>query len=139
MQELKAEKPTESPAGTDPVPRLMGRLADEGFTTDQSLDDWAKFGEIIYARPEKIFIAQGETIFIFTRVPELNERILRQTGARVAKNSRPRGPNKKALSVLESTTVYHCLVAEGHQPHNDLLTNFVTRSGGATFIPVIVV
>jgi hypothetical protein len=139
MQELKAEKPTESPAGTDPVTRLMGRLADEGFTTDQSLDDWAKFGEIIYARPEKIFIAQGETIFIFTRVPELNERILRQTAESVVNTYRARRPIQKALSVLQSTTVYHCLVAEGDQPHNDLLTNFVTRSGGATFIPVIVV
>ena len=45
----------------------------------------------------------------------------------------------KALSVLQSTTVYHCLVADGDQPHNDLLTGYVTRSGGATFIPVIIV
>jgi hypothetical protein len=46
---------------------------------------------------------------------------------------------QKALSVLQSTTVYHCLVADGDQPHNDPLTNYVTRSGGATFIPVVLV
>ncbi len=139
MQELKAEKPIESPEGTDPVTRLMERLREEGFTTDQSLEDWTNFGEIIYARPEKISVARGETIFIFTRVPELNDRILRQTAESVVNTYRARRPMQKALSVLQSTTVYHCLVADGDQPHNDSLTNYVTRSGGATFIPVIFV
>jgi hypothetical protein len=138
MQELKAAKPIEC-AEIDPVTRLMTRLADEGFKTDQSLEDWTNFGEIIYARPEKISVAQGETIFIFTRVPELNERILRQTAESVVNTYRARRPIQKALSVLQSTTVYHCLVAEGDQPHNDPLTNYVTRSGGATFIPVVFV
>jgi len=139
MQELKAEKPTESPEGTDPVTRLTARLADEGFTTDQNPEDWENFGEIIYTRTEKISIARGETIFIFTRVPELNERILRQTADSVVNTYRARRPIQKALSVLQSTTVYHCLVAAGDQPHNDPLTNYVTRSGGATFIPVVIV
>ncbi|MDQ6801679.1 MAG: hypothetical protein M3041_12655 [Acidobacteriota bacterium] len=139
MQELKAEKPIESPDGTDPVTRLMGRLREEGFTTDQSPDEWTSFGEIIFARPEKISIARGETIFIFTRVSELNDRILRQTAESVVNTYRARRPMQKALAVLQSTTVYHCLVAEGDQPHNDSLTNYVTRSGGATFIPVIFV
>ena len=139
MQELKAEKPIESPEGTDPVTRLMARLVDDGFTTDQSLDEWTDFGEIIYTRPEKISIASGETTFIFTRVPELNERILRQTAESVVNTYRARRPIEKALSVLQSTTVYHCLVADGDQPHNDPLTNYVTRSGGATFIPVVLV
>src|SRR2546428_696926 len=139
MQELKAEKPIESPDGTDPVTRLMARLSEEGFKTDQGQDEWKDFGEIIYARPEKISVARGETIFIFTRVPELNERILRQTAESVVNTYRARRPMQKALSVLQSTTVYHCLVADGDQPHNDTLTNYVTRSGGATFIPVIFV
>src|SRR6266852_3734763 len=139
MQELKAEKPMESPEGTDPVTRLMSRLSEEGFKTDQSLDEWTRFGEVIYARPEKISVAHGETIFIFTRVPELNERILRQTSESVVNTYRARRPLQKALSVLQSITVYHCLVATGDQPHNDLLTNYVTRSGGATFIPVVFV
>src|SRR5256712_7573297 len=139
MPVLKAEKPIESPAGTDPVTRLMARLVDEGFTTDQNPEDWENFGEIIYTRPEKISIARGETIFIFTRVPELNERILRQTADSVVNTYSARHTIQKALSVLQSTTVYHCLVAAGDQPHNDPLTNYVTRSGGATFIPVVFV
>jgi hypothetical protein len=139
MQELKAEKPIESPAGTDPVGRLIARLGEEGFTTDQNPDDWQNFGEIIYSRPEKISVARGETIFIFTRVPELNERILRQTADSVVNTYRARAPIQKALSVLQSTTVYHCLVVDGDQPHNEPLTNYVTRRGGATFIPVVFV
>ena len=139
MQELKAEKPIESPAGTDPVGRLIERLGEEGFTTDQNPDDWQNFGEIIYSRPERISIAQGETIFIFTRVPELNERILRQTADSVVNTYRARHPIQKALSVLQSTTVYHCLVVSGDQPRNEPLTDYVTRRGGATFIPVVFV
>jgi len=139
MQELKAEKPIESPAGTDPVSRLIERLGEEGFTTDQNPDDWQNFGEIIYSRPERISVARGETTFIFTRVPELNERILRQTADSVVNTYRARRPMQKALSVLQSTTVYHCLVVAGDQPHNEPLTNYVTRRGGATFIPVVFV
>jgi len=139
MQELKAEKPIESPAGTDPVGRLIERLGEEGFTTDQNPDDWQNFGEIIYSRPEKISFAQGETTFIFTRVPELNERILRQTADSVVNTYRARQPIQKALSVLQSTTVYHCLVVSGDQPRNEPLTDYVTRRGGATFIPVVFV
>jgi hypothetical protein len=139
MLELKAEKPTESPAGSDPVTRLMERLREEGFTTDQSDEDWTNFGEIIFRRDEKISVASGETIFIFTRVPELGERILRQTAESVVNTYKAKNTVDKALSVLQSTTVYHCLVAAGDQPHNDLLTSFVTRQGGATFIPVIFV
>ena len=138
MQELKAEKPIESPSD-NPVIRLMGRLKDEGFSTDQSEDDWKNFGEIIFRRNEKISFASGETVFIFTRVSDLNDRILRQTSDSVVNTYKAKKPVEKALSVLQSITVYHCLVATGDQPHNDLLTNYVTRSGGATFIPVVFV
>jgi hypothetical protein len=139
MLELKAEKPTESPAGSDPVTRLIERLREEGFSTDQNEDDWANFGEIIYRRQEKISVASGETVFIFTRVTDLNERLLRQTSESVVNTYKAKKAFDKALSVLQSITVYHCLVATGDQPHNDLLTPFVTRTGGATFIPVIFV
>jgi hypothetical protein len=139
MQELKAEKPPESPAGSDPAGRLIARLVEEGFNTDLSDDDWRNYGEIIYRRPEKISFAAGETIFIFTRVRDLNEKILHQTSESVVNAYKARGIAGKALSVLQSMTVYHCLVAEGDQPHNDLLTGYVTRAGGATFIPVIIV
>ena len=139
MQELKAEKPPESPADSDPASRLMARLVEEGFTTDLTDEDWQSYGEIIYRRAEKISFAAGETIFIFTRVHDLNERILRQTSDSVVNSYKARSISGKALSVLQSTTVYHCLVADGDQPHNDLLTGYVTRAGGATFIPVIIV
>jgi hypothetical protein len=139
MQELKAEKPIESPSDSDPVTRLMARLIREGFTTDQPEEDWRKFGEIIYSREEKISFAKGETVFIFTRVTDLNDRILRQTSDSIVNTYKAKKPLEKAMSVLQSITVYHCLVATGDQPHNDLLTNYVTRSGGATFIPVVFV
>ena len=139
MQELKAEKPIESPAGTDPVQRLMGRLAEEGFTTDQSEEDWRQYGEIIFRRDERISFARGETVVIFTAVNELNERILRQTSESIVKAYSARNVAQKALSVLQSTTVYHCLVVAGDQPHNELLLPYIVRSGGATFIPVVMV
>ena len=140
MQEpLKAEPPIESPAGTDLVERLMARLRDEGFTTDQAEEEWRDFGEIIYRRPERISFASGETVFIFTRVDELNERILRQTSDSVVHTYKAKDTTQKALSVLQSITVYHCLVAGGDQPHSELLGPYVTRRLGATFIPVILV
>jgi len=136
---LKAELPLESPAGSDPVQRLMGRLRDEGFTTDLSQEEWERYGEIIFHRDEKISFAEGETVFIFTRVDDLNEGILKQTSEAVVNTYKAKNPAQKALSVLQSTTVYHCLVAPGDQPHNELLSDYVTRQLGATFIPVVIV
>lgn len=139
MQELKAEKPPESPEGSDPVLRLMDRLAEEGFTTEQGPDEWEEFGEIIYRRSEKLPLTEGETVFIFTRLPELNERILRQTSESVVHTYRAKSVSQKALSVLQSTTVYHCLVTTSDQPHNEPLGEYISRRGGATFIPVVMV
>lgn len=139
MQELKAEKPLESPEGSDPVLRLMDRLAEEGFTTEQSPEDWDEYGEIIYRRSEKLPLTEGETVFIFTRLPEINERILRQTSESVVHTYRAKNVTQKALSVLQSTTVYHCLVTTSDQPHNEALGEYITRRGGATFIPVVIV
>ena len=137
--QLKAELPPECPAGSDPVERLMGRLAEEGFTTDLSREDWEQYGEIIFHRDEKISFAEGETVFIFTRVDDLDEGILKQTSESVVNTYKAKNPAQKALSVLQSTTVYHCLVAPGDQPHNELLSEYVTRQLGATFIPVVIV
>lgn len=139
MQELKAEKPTESPMGSDAVARLMDRLAEEGFTTEQGPEWWDEYGEVIYRRPEKLPVGEGETIFIFTRIPDLNERILRQTSDSVVQTYRAQTTLQKALSVLQSTTVYHCLVCTTDQPHNEDLSGYITRTGGATFIPVVIV
>jgi hypothetical protein len=139
MQELKAEKPIESPAGSDAVLRLMDRLAEEGFTTEQGPEWWEEYGEVIYRRPEKLPVGEGETIFIFTRLPDLNERILRQTSDSVVQTYRAQTTMQKALSVLQSTTVYHCLVCTTDQPHNEDLSGYIARTGGATFIPVVIV
>ena len=121
------------------VTRLMDRLRAEGFTTDQESNEWEQFGEIIFRRPEKISVANGETIFIFTRIPELNDRVLRQTSDSVVNTYKAKTPSQKALSVLQSTTVFHCLVCETDQPYSEMLDEYVTRSGGATFIPVVMV
>src|SRR3954465_11656598 len=134
MQELKAEKPTESPADTDPVTRLMSRLKEEGFESDVSQEDFASFGEIIFRPAEKISVAAGETVFIFTRVPELNERVLRQTSQSLVNTYRAKSGVQKALSVLQSTTVYHCLVCTEDQPQSVPLADYIQRRGGATFI-----
>lgn len=139
MLERKAEKPIESTEGSDPVRRLMARLVEEGFATEQSEEDWRLFGEIIFRREEQISFARGETVVIFTAVDELNERILRQTSESVVNTYAAKSLEEKALSVLQSTTVYHCLVASGDQPHNELLGGYIARTGGATFIPVVIV
>ena len=139
MQELKAEKPPESPEGSDPVARLMERLGEEGFTTEQGPEWWDDYGETIYRRQEKLPLTEGETIFIFTRVRDVNERILRQTSDAIVQTYGARNFLQKALSVLQSTTVYHCLVCTTDSPHNEPLAEYITRQGGATFIPVVIV
>jgi len=139
MQELKAEKPIESPEGSDPVLRLMARLGEEGFTTEQGPEWWDEYGEIIYRREESLPLTKGETIFIFTRIDALNERVLRQTSDSVVHTYSAKNALQRTLSVLQSTTIYHCLVVSGDQPHNEVLGNFITRRGGATFIPVIII
>jgi len=123
----------------DVVTRLMERLRAEGFTTDQDVNEWEQFGEIIFRRAERISVASGETIFIFTRIPELNERVLRQTSDSVVNTYKAKTASQKALSVLQSTTVFHCLVCETDQPYSEMLDAYVTRAGGATFIPVVMV
>ena len=139
MQRLKAEKPIESPEGADCVLRLIDRLGEEGFTTEQGPEEWDQYGEMIYRRPEKLPLTSGETVFIFTRVPDLNERTLRRSSENVVQTYSARNTTQKALSVLQSTTVYHCLVTESEQPHNEMLAEYIARSGGATFIPVVMV
>lgn len=139
MQERKAAKPIESPEGSDPVARLLARLADEGFTTEQGPEWWDDYGEVIYRRAESLPIASGETVFIFTRIAELNERILRQTSESVVQTYSAKDVGGKMLSVLQLTTVYHCLVCTSDQPHNEALNEYIKRTGGATFIPVVIV
>jgi hypothetical protein len=139
MQELKAEKPIESPEGSDPVLRLMDRLAEEGFKTEQGPEWWDEYGEVIYRRPEELPLTKGETVFIFTRLAELNERVLRQTSESVVHTYGAKDIAGMALSVLQATTVYHCLVTTDDTPQKAPLSEYISRTGGATFIPVIMV
>jgi hypothetical protein len=118
----------------------MRRLREEGFESDIGPDEeWQQHDEVIFRRDEKISFANGETVVIFTRVPELNERILRQTSDSVVNLYRAKTPLQKVLLPLQATTVYHCLVPTNDQPHNEPLNDYITRSGGATFIPVVMV
>jgi hypothetical protein len=137
MQELKV--PIESADGRDVVVRLMERLREEGFRAEQDPGEWEQFGEIIFRRGERISFAPGETVFIFTRIPELSERILRQTSESVVNTYKAKSVAAKAMSVFQSTTVYHCLVCDSDQPYGDTLDPYITRSGGATFIPIVLV
>src|SRR2546428_4641168 len=121
MRELKAEKPIESPAGSEPVTRLIGRLREEGFSTEQRLSELDELGEIIFRRPERIFFASGQTVFIFTKVPDVNERILRQSSDFVVNTYKAKDPIGKALAVLQATTVYHCLVCTSERPYSEML------------------
>jgi len=57
---------------------------------------FASFGEIIFRRAEKISVAPGETVFIFTKVPELNERVLRQTSQSIVNTYRAKSAAQKA-------------------------------------------
>ena len=127
------------PEGRDIVVRLMEKLREEGFTAEQEPEEWEQFGEIIFRRTEEISIAAGETVFIFSRIPELDARILRQTSDSVVNTYKAKSFQEKALSVLQSTTVFHCLVCTSDQPYSEMLDDYVIRSGGATFIPIIMV
>jgi hypothetical protein len=131
--------PTESAIDSDPVTRLIHVLTAEGFTAPIDDENWREYGEIIYRRDERISFARGETLFILTEVPEVNEKIIRQAVDGVSHTYRAKNPAQKALSVLQSTTVYLCLISRADSPHNDLLNSFITRTGGATIIPVIIV
>ncbi|MGZ7030326.1 MAG: hypothetical protein ACXVIJ_00015 [Thermoanaerobaculia bacterium] len=117
----------------------MNRLREEGFTSDLNQEEFAEYGEMIFRRTERISVARGETVFIFTKVPEVNERVLRQTSQSIVNTYRAKSTAQKAMSVLQSTTVYHCLVCEEDQPQNGSLNEYIQRRGGATFIPVVIV
>ncbi len=119
MQELKAEKPIESPEGSDPVLRLMDRLAEEGFTTEQGPEWWDEYGEIIYRRPEKLPLTKGETVFIFTRVPDLNERMLRQTSESVVQTYGAKTPCRKRCRSCRPRRSITAWSTTSDVPHNE--------------------
>ncbi len=138
MQTIKTVKPTESPSEPDPVSRLISVLEAEGYTTDPDLD-WEVIGERVYRRPSNVVFARGETVFVIIDYPLLNEKTLSQAVEGLTKLYRAKSLREKAFSVLQSTTVYVCIVARNESPHNEGLNRYVQSVGGAVIIPVVLV
>lgn len=134
MLRTKSVRPPESPGDPDPVSRLCAALAQEGFTSD----DDALEGERRYRRPERVLFAGGETVFILIDCPQVSPKILSQAMDSLANLFRARG-RERAFTVLQTTTVYVCFVARSDSPHNESLGRYITSTGGAVLIPVILV
>lgn len=139
MQRLKATIPTESPTDPDPVSRLVSVLKKEGFTAVDEDQDFAVTGEKMYRREERVLFARGETIFVLISYPSLDEKVLTQATESMANLFKARKGSDKAVSVLQSTTIYVCIVAGNESPHSSSLNKYITSVGGAVIIPVIIV
>lgn len=135
MLRTKSVRPPESPADTDPVSRLLGALEREGFTAE---DDEALEGERRYRRTERVLFARGETVFVLIDYPQVTHKILSQAMESLSNLFRARG-KERAFSVLQTTTVYVCFIARSDSPHNESLGRYITSSGGAILVPVILV
>jgi hypothetical protein len=139
MQKLKTTPPIESPAEHDPVERLIRVLRAEGFEPMQEDEDAQLSGERIYRRRERVLLAQGDTVFDFIAFPALTEKVLAKAVQSIGNLFRARTSRDKALSVLQATTVYVCIVAKNEVPHNESLAQYVTSMGGTVLIPVVLV
>lgn len=142
MLTTKTVKPVESPGDTNPLTRLIEALTREGFTTE----DHGEFGEgeegsgeRIYRRQEKVLFARGETAFVLIDFPQFSERVLKQAVGGIKNLFTAKTGLQKALTVLQTTTVYVCIVAREETPHNESLGRYISRVGGAIVIPVIII
>lgn len=136
---LTTKKPPESPDNPDPVARLRTVLEQENFRPVHEEDDWASFGEKVWARSEKVLFAKGETAFILIEHADVSEKILDQAMRGITELFRARSKARRALSVFQTTTVYVCIVAERGIPHHASLNQFISAAGGAVIIPVIMI
>lgn len=136
---LTTTKPLESPDEHDPVARLRAVLESEDFRPVHEEDEWAGFGEKVWARSEKVLFAEGETVIILIEHAEVSEKILDQAMRGITELFRARSRAGKALSVFQTTTVYVCIVAERGLPHHGRLQEFISTAGGAVLIPVIMI
>ena len=139
MQRVKTSRPTESPADPDPLSRLVGVLRDEGFESLHEDEEWQAFGEKVYRRREKVGFADGETVFLIIDSPALNDKIIGQAMESLTNLFRARNSKDKALSVLQSNTVYVCFVTRDEMPIGANLNRHVQAAGGSVLIPVIIV
>ncbi|HVT01924.1 MAG TPA: hypothetical protein VHL58_00950 [Thermoanaerobaculia bacterium] len=139
MSTTKTVKPVESPVDSDPVSRLIQVLGQEGFTPVHDEEEAKISGERIYRRSEKVLFAEGETQFHFINYPTVSDKVLGQAMKSIGNLFRARTGGQKALSVLQTRTVYVCIVAHSEAPHNENLTRHIWTKGGAVLIPVIIV
>jgi hypothetical protein len=136
MLQTKSVQPTESP-DSDPLARLIHVLLAEGYVATEDEEEWQKFGERTFRRPVKVLFARGETVFVLIRYPELTEKVIQQAMDAITHVYRARSAAGKALSVLQATTVYVCIVVDAGTPHTAILGRYIRSFGGAVLIPVI--
>ena len=133
----KAVKPTESPDDPDPVSRLIAALDREGFAPMH--DEADQFGERIYRRKERVLFSEGETAFVLIDFPQVTEKVLQQAMAGIQHLFSAKKGLDRVMSVFQPTTVYVCIVSQNESPHAAALSRFITHSGGAVLIPVVMV
>lgn len=138
MQTAKSVQVPESPS-EDPLSRLVRVLESEGYVAMQDEEEFRAYGERIFRRRERVLFAEGETVFVLKDYPTLDEKVLQQAMESSTKLFRARSGRQKALSVLQSTTVYVCIIARNGTPHNAQLGRFIETVGGAVIVPVVIV
>ena len=132
-------RPLESPQNPDPVSRLTNALLQEGFRSMDEGDEWSILGERVYHRSERVSMVRGETVFVLIEYPSLDQKVLRQAVESMANLFRAKRKADKALSVFQSVTVYVCIIAQSGTPHTSGLTRYISSSGGAVIIPLVIV
>lgn len=134
---LTTTRPTESPEEPSPLERLRHALQSEGFEQYGEEDDWSALGEQVWHRPEKVLFATGETVFVIIEHPEVSQKIIDQAVEGITQLFRARTGSRRALSVLQTTTVYVVLAAETGAPHHAVMEDYLAVAGGVVVIPVV--
>lgn len=132
-------KPIEAPTDPDPLNRLVKVLEAEGFQPLHEDESWQAFGERVYRRQEKVLFASGDTVFLIIEAPALSDKVIRQAVESLSNLFRARGGTDKALSVLQSNTVYVCFVTRNELPVSINLARHINVAGGSVLIPVVIV
>lgn len=136
---LTAKKPIESPDEPNPLNRLISSLEEEGFSEFGEDDDWSALGERVWHRPEKVLFATGETVFVIIEQPEISPKIIDQAVEGITQLFRARTGGRRALSVLQTTTVYVVLSGESGAPHPGKMDDYIAVAGGVVVIPVVMI
>lgn len=135
---MQSNKQVDVDPESDPLTRFIEALGREGFTPLDE-EDWGAFGEKVYRRQERVLFVSGDTIVVLIESPRLDERTLRQAIEGQTNLFRAHAPADKALSVLQSKTIYLCFVTLEEMPMTINLQRYVTTVGGFVLVPVIIV